>query len=76
MARAKESRDLIMSQFKEGFFSKPEETDLLRECAVTVPVQRQSNKKYYEDKEEVLALKCPSKFVRFCIENFWNLLHK
>jgi len=50
MVRAKESRDLIMSQFTEGFFSKPEETDLLRECAVTVPVQRQGNKKYYEDK--------------------------
>ena len=70
MVRAKESRDLIMSQFKEGFFSKPEEADLLRECAVTVPVQRQSNKKYYEDKEEVLSLKCPLKVVRFRIKKF------
>ena len=56
MVRAKESRDLIMSQFKEDFFPKPEETDLLRECAVTVPVQRQGVKKYYEDKGAVLLL--------------------
>lgn len=50
MARAIESRDLIMAQFEPDFFStKPKVTDLLRECAVTVPVQRQNSKRYQTD---------------------------
>ena len=42
MIRAIESRDLVMSQFPADFFPKPKVTDLLRECAVTDPVQRQN----------------------------------
>jgi len=49
MARAIESRDLIMAQFPPNFFPPPKVTDLLRECAVTVPVQRQSSKRYQTD---------------------------
>ena len=70
MIRAIESRDLVMSQFPADFFPKPKVTDLLRECAVTVPVQRQNSKKYYTDESQrniQIGINClEAAIMRYC----------
>ena len=70
MIRAIESRDLVMSQFPSDFFPTPKVTDLLRECAVTVPVQRQDSKKYYTDQSQrniQMGINClEAAILRYC----------